>query len=176
MLAGAVPGMSKGYVLYGKAGTLVLDLAAGKLLMGLKAEAGELKEVPVDPAKIATWRVCLSRSPTHPVSIPHAGVGIPGTWALLPACKSRSGSSECMRCNLPARWPLLYACWPVGAGPKLMHAYTHARMQVEEEFVSAIRGKEVVRRTTFEQGVRYMQFAEAVTHSYQSGCTVRLPC
>ena len=55
--AGAVPGMTKGYVLYGKEGTLVLDISAGKLQMGLKAEGGELQEVPVDPAKIVTWRV-----------------------------------------------------------------------------------------------------------------------
>ncbi len=47
--------------------------------------------------------------------------------------------------------------------------------QVEEEFVGAIRGTEKIRRTTFEQGVRYMEFTEAVTRSYQSGSTVRLP-
>lgn len=46
---------------------------------------------------------------------------------------------------------------------------------MEEEFVGAIRGTEKVRRTTFEQGVRYMEFTEAVTRSYQSGTTVRLP-
>jgi predicted dehydrogenase len=47
--------------------------------------------------------------------------------------------------------------------------------QVEEEFVAAIRGQEKVRLTTFEQGMRYMQFTEAVTRSLQSGATVRLP-
>lgn len=47
--------------------------------------------------------------------------------------------------------------------------------QVEEEFVGAIRGTEKIRRTTFEQGLRYMEFTEAITRSYQSGCTVKLP-
>ena len=37
--------------------------------------------------------------------------------------------------------------------------------RVEEEFVNAIRGKEKVSRTTFEDGVRYMEFTEAVWKS-----------
>ncbi|EIE27170.1 hypothetical protein COCSUDRAFT_64103 [Coccomyxa subellipsoidea C-169] len=89
---GAVPGQLKGYTLYGKEGTLHLDLDAGKLLLGLKSEGGQLKEVSIDADKAASWRV-------------------------------------------------------------------------EEEFVGAIRGTEKVRRTTFEQGVRYMEFTEAVTQS-----------
>ena len=48
-------------------------------------------------------------------------------------------------------------------------------VQVEEEFVAAIRGQGSIRRTTFEQGVRYMEFTEAVTRSMQNGCTVKLP-
>jgi hypothetical protein len=36
---------------------------------------------------------------------------------------------------------------------------------VEEEFVSAVRGKEKVSHTTFEDGVRYMEFTDAVTRS-----------
>ena len=48
-------------------------------------------------------------------------------------------------------------------------------LQVEEEFVAAIRKQGSIRRTTFEQGVRYMDFTEAVTRSIQSGCTVKLP-
>jgi predicted dehydrogenase len=39
----------------------------------------------------------------------------------------------------------------------------------EEEFVNAIRGREKVTRTTFEDGVRYMEFTEAVWKSAQSG-------
>lgn len=49
--------MTMGYVLYGKAGTLVLDIKTGQLSMGLKAEGGELKEVALDPAKVVSWRV-----------------------------------------------------------------------------------------------------------------------
>jgi len=37
--------------------------------------------------------------------------------------------------------------------------------RVEEEFVNAVRGKEKVSHTTFEDGVRYMEFTDAVTRS-----------
>ena len=47
--------------------------------------------------------------------------------------------------------------------------------RVEEEFINAIRGVEKVRRTTFEDGVRYMEFTEAVIRSAQSGQSVTLP-
>ena len=47
--------------------------------------------------------------------------------------------------------------------------------RVEEEFVNAIRGREPVRRTTFEDGVRYMEFTEAVIRSLKTGRTVHLP-
>jgi predicted dehydrogenase len=44
--------------------------------------------------------------------------------------------------------------------------------RVEEEFVSAIRGKEPVTRTTFEDGVRYMEFTDAVANSAVLGKAV----
>ena len=44
--------------------------------------------------------------------------------------------------------------------------------RVEEEFVNAIRGREKVSRTTFEDGVRYMEFTDAVTKSAASGHAV----
>ena len=44
--------------------------------------------------------------------------------------------------------------------------------RVEEEFVNAIRGNEKIRRTTFEDGVRYMEFTDAVTRSAASGQAV----
>ena len=47
--------------------------------------------------------------------------------------------------------------------------------RVEEEFISAIRGLEPVTHTSFEDGVRYMEFTDAVTISAQSGQTVYLP-
>jgi predicted dehydrogenase len=47
--------------------------------------------------------------------------------------------------------------------------------RVEEEFVNAIRGLEPVRLTTFEEGVRYMEFTEAVIRSLKTGQTVHLP-
>ncbi len=47
--------------------------------------------------------------------------------------------------------------------------------RVEEEFVNAIRGLEKVTRQTFEDGVRYMEFTEAVLRSSQTGKKIPLP-
>ncbi|MBI2525928.1 MAG: Gfo/Idh/MocA family oxidoreductase [Candidatus Rokubacteria bacterium] len=44
--------------------------------------------------------------------------------------------------------------------------------RVEEAFVNAIRGRETVSRTTFEDGVRYMEFTEAVARSAARGQAV----
>lgn len=41
--------------------------------------------------------------------------------------------------------------------------------RVEEEFVNAIRGREKVSRTTFEDGVRYMEFTDAVASAIALG-------
>lgn len=46
--------------------------------------------------------------------------------------------------------------------------------RVEEEFVNAIRGLEKVKLTTFEDGLRYMEFTEAVCRSSRSGRTIRV--
>ena len=47
--------------------------------------------------------------------------------------------------------------------------------RVEEEFINAIRGIEPVTHTSFQDGVKYMEFTEAVFRSGQSGKTVHLP-
>lgn len=47
--------------------------------------------------------------------------------------------------------------------------------RVEEEFVSAIRGQEVITHTNFEDGVKYMEFTEAVNLSMETGTAVTLP-
>jgi len=47
--------------------------------------------------------------------------------------------------------------------------------RVEEEFVSAIRGNEVITHTNFETGVKYMEFTEAVNRSMATGQAVPLP-
>ncbi len=47
--------------------------------------------------------------------------------------------------------------------------------RVEEEFINAIRGLEPVTHTNFQDGVRYMEFTDAVTLSIQSGDRVTLP-
>ncbi len=47
--------------------------------------------------------------------------------------------------------------------------------RVEEEFINAIRGIEKVTHTTFQDGVKYMEFTEAVALSAQGGRAVPLP-
>ena len=46
--------------------------------------------------------------------------------------------------------------------------------RVEEEFINAIKGKEKVKLTTFETGLKYMKFTEAVINSSQTGKTIQL--
>jgi predicted dehydrogenase len=46
--------------------------------------------------------------------------------------------------------------------------------RVEEEFVGAIRGREKIARTTFEDGVRYMEFTDAVAKSMATGQAVEV--
>ena len=50
-----------------------------------------------------------------------------------------------------------------------------AAWRVEEEFINAIRGKESITHTNFYDGVKYMEFTEAVTRSAQSGEKIVLP-
>lgn len=47
--------------------------------------------------------------------------------------------------------------------------------RVEEEFINAIRGLEPVSMNTFEIGVRYMEWTEAVHRSAATGTTVEVP-
>ena len=46
--------------------------------------------------------------------------------------------------------------------------------RVEEEFVNAIRGREKVTHTNFEDGVRYMEFTDAVAKSAATGQAVQI--
>lgn len=47
--------------------------------------------------------------------------------------------------------------------------------RVEEEFINAIRGVETITHTSFADGVKYMEFTEAVTRSMLEGRRVELP-
>ena len=47
--------------------------------------------------------------------------------------------------------------------------------RVEEEFINAVRGQEVITHTNFEDGVKYMIFTEAVALSMAEGRTISLP-
>jgi len=51
---------------------------------------------------------------------------------------------------------------------------TRIGWRVEEEFVNAIRGREKITRTGFEDGVCYMEFTDAVTRSATTGQTVEV--
>ena len=53
------------------------------------------------------------------------------------------------------------------------HKYNTWR--VEEEFIGAIRGQEKIKFTTYEEGVRYMEFTEAVAISRRQNKKVELP-
>ena len=47
--------------------------------------------------------------------------------------------------------------------------------RVEAEFINAIRGKEEIKLTTFADGVKYMEFTEAVARSAALGKAINLP-
>ena len=46
--------------------------------------------------------------------------------------------------------------------------------RVEDEFISAIRGQEVIKLTTFADGLKYMEFTEAAIRSMAEGVAVSL--
>ena len=46
---------------------------------------------------------------------------------------------------------------------------------MEEEFINAIRGVEKITHTNFQDGVKYMEFTEAVARSAQTGQAISLP-
>lgn len=54
-------------------------------------------------------------------------------------------------------------------------AHEQGGWRVEEEFINAIRGKEAITHTTFEDGVKYMEFTEAALRSAADGIAVNLP-
>ncbi len=47
--------------------------------------------------------------------------------------------------------------------------------RVEEEFISAIRGLEPITHTSFEDGVKYMEFTEAALRAAADGIAITLP-
>jgi len=57
------------------------------------------------------------------------------------------------------------------ANPQSQQAY----YRVEQEFINAIRGVEKISMATFETGVQYMEWTEAVHLSAESGIAVNLP-
>ena len=41
--------------------------------------------------------------------------------------------------------------------------------RVEEEFINAIRGEELITHTSFTDGVKYMKFTDAIYDSFSTG-------
>lgn len=54
-------------------------------------------------------------------------------------------------------------------------AHERGSWRVEEEFVNAVRGTERITHTRFEDGVKYMEFTEAVARSLATGRTQAIP-
>ncbi len=54
-------------------------------------------------------------------------------------------------------------------------AHEQGGWRVEEEFINAIRGKETITHTSFEDGVKYMEFTEAALRSAADGIAINLP-
>ena len=59
--------------------------------------------------------------------------------------------------------------------PVEIPAHEQGGWRVEAEFIGAIRGQEKVRLTTFEDGVKYMEFTEAVARSLAERRAIALP-
>ena len=57
----------------------------------------------------------------------------------------------------------------------IIPAQEEGSWRVEEEFINAIRGKEAITHTTFEDGAKYMEFTEAVARSVAEGRAIVLP-
>jgi predicted dehydrogenase len=62
-----------------------------------------------------------------------------------------------------------------GLGPIEIPDTERSDWRVEEEFVGAIRGTEPIRLTSFTDGVKYMEFTEAVYRSSQERAAAYLP-
>ena len=62
-----------------------------------------------------------------------------------------------------------------GLTPVSIAAGKSGRWRVEEEFVNAIRGREIVTHTDFATGVRYMAWTDAVAQSLADGARVAVP-
>lgn len=63
----------------------------------------------------------------------------------------------------------------VGAGANTRLRHIPGLQEMEAEFIGAIRGEEEIRLTSFEDGVRYMEFTEAVHDSWSTQRAVALP-
>jgi predicted dehydrogenase len=131
------------------------------------AESGAMVEVDIpDHVDIVTELPAGGQGTYNFSAI--SGLGpAPGAWLF--------GSKGTLHFDQPSN--KLFAGKP---GDKELREITIApekagKWRVEEEFVNAIRGLEKITHTNFTDGVKYMEFTEAVHRSAESGRAVALP-
>jgi len=84
------------------------------------------------------------------------------------------GSDGTLRLEADARKLWMGRRWDKGLAEVPIPPEQRIGWRVEEEFVNAIRGREKITRTSFEDGVCYMEFTDAVAKSMTSGCMVEV--
>lgn len=127
--------------------------------------AGELKDVLIpDHLDVLAELACGAQLRLRQTSAA-ALDGAPGTWLFGSAGTLRfhdgqlSGARRGETALQPIEIPL----------------HERGGWRVEEEFMGAIRGKEPVQLTTFADGVKYMEFTEAVARSLAERRAIPLP-
>jgi predicted dehydrogenase len=85
------------------------------------------------------------------------------------------GSEGTVKLDLASKQILVGKRGDTALKPIEIAAADRGHWRVEEEFIGAIRGTEKIKYTTFEEGVRYMEFTEAVSRSMAGGKVVPLP-
>ena len=89
----------------------------------------------------------------------------PGSSVARARCISIRAAINCLAASRERR-----SCDEIDIPPEKA-----GKWRVEEEFANAIRGVEKITHTNFEDGVKYMEFTEAVHRSAESGRAVSLP-
>jgi len=128
----------------------------------------------------ATGQLCTVEVPDHLDVVATLACGVQAHFRSTRVC-GLSSASHCMlfgeKGTLRIEGDRLYGgrCGDQTLQEITIPAAEAGGWRVEESFINAIRGLEPVRLTTFEDGVRYMEFTEAVHRSRQSGASVHLP-
>lgn len=79
------------------------------------------------------------------------------------------GSEGTVHLDVTSATPLRFGTRGGSLDPLAVREEDAQKWRVEEEFVAAIRGEEQVKLTTLADGVKYMEFTDAVTRSLETG-------